>query len=440
MRESTARIPAAPTAGKVGDLVRHGLRARLGRPKSSGVVVLAILVTLVCGLFGAAAATRVGWEFAPSSPGGAESAALAVTVFPGQQVWGGGDARLFDESVDGDWTSQYGSVDYWVKHTAQTRDVHTYAQGARARLAAAGWLIQDGAADAESVEFSATRDGLFLTYSSYHLPDRPWYDSDGVTSFAVSRASVPSWLPWVAVAGGGLAAVTGWLIFGWASRRSEGDMLRTGFGAVFAGITLVVAALLVLLASQHHPPSPRPENEALWAMLWNLHDGAALVVLFPALAAVVSAALPGRVQVAACAALTVVVLGAASGVPTWLRGSCTPSGPPPNPSAEDAAGSDLARVFVRQDSTDEQRNLAEAAINRVWGAMASSFHQDPASVEYRYAYCDGRRLAGDSGNRMPYFWEVAVSGSNRLPALVAEVGHLPGVVAVRLGRPYVAFP
>jgi hypothetical protein len=428
-----------PTAREVGNLARYGLRARLGRPRSTGVVVLATLVTLVCGLFGAAAATRVGWEFAPSSPAGAESAALAATVFPGRQVWGGGDARLFDENVDAEWTSQYGSVDHWVKHTAQTRDVHTYARGARDRLAAAGWLIKDGAADGESVEFSATRGSLFLTYSGYYVPDRPWYDSDGVTSFALSRASVPSWLPWVAVAGGGLAAVTGWLIFGWASRRSEGDMVRTGFGAVLAGLTIVVAALCALLAGGYYPPSPRPGGEALWAMLWNLHAELAVVVLLLALAAVTAAALPGRGQVTVWATLTVVLLGAASDVPTWLRGSCTPSGPPPSPSAEDAAGSDLARVFVRQDSTDEQRNLAQAAINRVWGAGASSFHYDPASAEYRYAYCDGRRLAGDSGSRMPYFWEVAVSGPNRLPALVAEVEHLPGVAAVRLGRPYRAF-
>ncbi|MDI6102455.1 hypothetical protein QLQ12_27930 [Actinoplanes sp. NEAU-A12] len=428
-----------PTAREVGNLARHGLRARLGRPKSTGVVVLATLVTLVCGLFGAAAATRVGWEFAPSLPAGAESTALAATVFPGQQVWGGGDTRLFDMYIIADGTSQYGSVDYWVKHTAQTRDVHTYARGARDRLAAAGWLIQDGAADGESVEFSATRGGLFLTYSAYYQPDRPWYDSDGVTSFELSRASAPSWLPWVAVAGGGLAAATGWLIFGWASRRSEGAMLRTGFGAALTGLTLVVAALCAQLASGYYPPSPRPEDEAFWAMLWNLHDEWSLVVLLPALAAVTAAALPGRRQVAVWATLTVVMVGAASNVPIWLRGSCTPSGPPPNPSAEDAAGSNLARVFVHQDSTDEQRNLAEAAINRVWGAGASSFHYDPTSAEYRYAYCDGRRLAGESGNRMPYFWEVAVSGPNRLPALVAEVEHLPGVAAVRLGRPYWTF-
>jgi hypothetical protein len=94
----------------------------------------------------------------------------------------------------------------------------------------------------------------------------------------------------------------------------------------------------------------------------------------------------------------------------------------------------VARVYIALDSTDEQRNFAQAAIRRVWGTSWPAFHYAPADAECRDAYYDGGRLIGDSGMRMPYFWEVGLSSPGVFPALAAEVSPMPAVVAVRHGR------
>ncbi|WP_433790037.1 hypothetical protein [Actinoplanes sp. CA-252034] len=276
-----------PTGREILNLVGYGLRARLGRPASTAVVVLAVLIALASGLLGAAAAARAGWAAAPSLPSGAESRALGETVFPGRKVWGGGDAETFVPSGDGEQTV-YGFADYWIEHDDGTRDVLAYARGARDRLAAAGWDVHGD-----------------VTFEE---------DEESVTPI-------------------GTAAF-------WASR---GDLVLSYTGVLWG-------------------------DRAPWA-----------------------------------------------------------------PPAE-VAHSRVARVYIAQDSTNEQRDYAQAAIARVWGATSFSFHYDPTDDEYRYAYCDGGELTGDSGMRVPYFWEIGLTSPGVFPALVDEVSPMPGVVAVRHGR------
>ncbi len=98
-----------PTVGEAVDIVRCGLRARLGRPRSRGVVVYAVLVMLAGAYLGAFATHRIGWEFAPPLPSGQPAARLSATAFPGLQVWGGGDAELFVPQDDGEGI-RYGSA------------------------------------------------------------------------------------------------------------------------------------------------------------------------------------------------------------------------------------------------------------------------------------------------------------------------------------------
>ncbi|MEV4276143.1 hypothetical protein [Actinoplanes xinjiangensis] len=426
-----------PTGREILNLIGYGLRARLGRPASTGVVVLAVLVTLASGLLGAAAAARIGWANAPSLPSGAESAALGETVFPGQRVWGGGDAEPFVPSGDGEQTI-YGYADYWVKHNDTTRDVLAYARGARDRLAAAGWDVHGDVVFEEEVAsetpigtatFWASRDDLVLGYTGVLWGNRAPWDSDGAASFQLSR-SAPPWMITLAVAGGVLGGFAGWLLFGWASRCSEGHPLRTSVAGALGWAAAVWTLLVGSMGGLWNLQPDRPADEFVWLGLRSLTGGSGTVILAMAVAAFAAvrlrAAFPAAVLLAG-----VVVL---SGWQSAAAAACTPSGPPADPAPADVAHSRVARVFIAQDSTDEQRNHAEAAIARVWGTTSFSFHYDPTDEEYRHAYCDGGELTGDSGMKVPYFWDIGMSSPGVFPALVDEVSPMPGVVAVVHGR------
>ncbi|MFC7535160.1 hypothetical protein [Actinoplanes sp. GCM10030250] len=433
-----------PTLKEKINLSAYGLRARLGRPASTSIVVLATFVALAAGLFGAAGAARAGWEMAPALPSGAESEALGSTVFPGLHVWGGGDAETFVPSGDLE-STVYGFADYWVKNTPETRNVRSYATAARDRLAAAGWDIRteieldvDLAGDppTSSAHFVATRDGLVLSYDGVYWQNRAWYDADGGTGFELSR-SATGWMTGLTVAGGLLAALTGWLLTGWASRRTEDHPFRAIPAAALAWTSVVVSLLLALLGGLWSWQPDRPGDEPIWHALRILSGESGLWVLALGLGGLAIAAWPTGLRALIPAALALIVAGAAAGWPaTSAIATCTPSGPPANPPPAEVAHSRIARVFVAQNATDEQRNLAEAAIGRVWGTRSYSFHYDPTDPEYRYAYCEGARLSGQSGMTMPYFWEIDMSSPGVFPALAAEVGHAPGIVAVRHALPY----
>src|ERR1700754_2988303 len=65
-----------PTLKEGVNLIRHGLRARLGYPRSRAVVVMVFRTGLIGAYFGGAATSRLGWQFASPVP----SAATAATV------------------------------------------------------------------------------------------------------------------------------------------------------------------------------------------------------------------------------------------------------------------------------------------------------------------------------------------------------------------------
>jgi len=440
-----------PAPREAWNLLRYGLRARLGRPGGTAVVVFAVLVALAGGYLGAAGAARLSWELAPSLPTGAARDTLAGTVFPGMTVWGGGDAAPFVPQADGEGI-QYGYADYWVEHTAETRDVGTYAATVRDRLAAAGWkvhtpirLIDD---EPGTRTFWASHHGLILEFSDVYWTDRHYYDSDGAAGFELSRAAPP-----VVWAGGLLGALlgvlVGWLLTGWVSRRTEP---RPGLGSlagVLAGIALVLLVPPVLFGAGSLLPPGSPPREPFWIGFVYLGRSLAIWAGYLAAGILVLAAWPRRRPrlpagrwrrrslIVAIALVAVVGCLTATG---WYQAArparasgrpCVPTAPPSEPAGADARLSRVARVFVSQRSTADERNLLQAAIGRVPGARGFIFNSDPRSAEWQRTYCGDSRMPLAVARTLPWYFEIDLSSPGVYPALVAEVSDLPAEVATQ---------
>lgn len=428
---------ARPTAREIVNLTRFGLRARLGRPASTGVVILSVLVALVSGLLGAAASARLGWTLQKPLPAGAEAERLTATVFPGLPVLGGGDAPPFVPAFGSDGGEVYGFAEYWVRNTAATREVLAYTKSVRDRLAGAGWRIRDDISYDEdhdqpswSAGFSATRSGLTLVYSAYYVKNHPWYDSDGSAGFHLSRTT-PPWPARFAVPGALLAACAGWLMFGWASRRSEGHPGRTRGAAALAWSAIAVVALSVFFICLWFSQPDPLQGSTLWTTLDQLSQAPTTLGVGLGLLALATAVLPARPRVFAAAALALIAVGTMTGWPSWARPACTPSGPPAALPAAKVASSLLARVYVTKDATDDQRNIAQAAIWHVPSVRTMTWSADVTDQDFRDAYCGGGRINGASRATLPPFWQLELSSPGAFEGLVVEVGNLPGVAAVR---------
>ncbi|MBQ0901500.1 hypothetical protein [Micromonospora sp. U21] len=96
----------------------------------------------------------------------------------------------------------------------------------------------------------------------------------------------------------GEGALAGWLVFGWASRRTEGRRV-SGTASFLFGMTMVLWWLPVLLAAphllQHHLGEPHPAWHPLWE--WLGQPTASLLFLVGALCALLAlglAAAPHR--------------------------------------------------------------------------------------------------------------------------------------------------
>lgn len=229
-------LRAVVRAGRPSPLSVRGLRAGLGRPGTPGIVVLAVLVSLLSALFGAAWAARIGWEFSAPLPTGAQADDLKQTVFPGLAVIGGGDAPLWRQGVE---HPGFGTA-YYVIDPADAGDVGNLRDGVHDRLLAAGWhaVEHPDAGDPyfpsypEASEIWMTRDGLVLKY-------------DGGNDFTVQRA-VPPWMAWVAVAGAAAGAMIGWLVTGWAGRRAAEGSAAAQLAGPLAWPAAVVVLFLLL--------------------------------------------------------------------------------------------------------------------------------------------------------------------------------------------------
>jgi hypothetical protein len=441
-----------PAAAEVVNLVRHGSRARLGRPRSTGVVVLAVFVALAAGFAGAAGASRLGLEAVGSLPVGAEAAQINETVFPGLPVRGGGDAAKIVTQSDGEGI-EYGYAITWVRPTTLTRDVAGYTAAARSRLEAAGWTVTAvdppldetdmvGANPADRSEgFTAERGALVLHFTDNLRPGAPWYDGDGRAMFSIWHQQ-PPWLTGLAWLGGLLAAALAWLLTGWMSRN-----LRSGGAAVLGATGATCCVLGVLPAALFALPGGGAADET-YSPYWQgfAYLGTGPATLAGIVAALMVAAVVLRRHATAWAGqlrrrprlLTAlvtagVVLAGLGLYRTETRhlaaGSCTPAVPSGIVDPPSARLSYRSRIFIDPATAPEDRNLIEAAFHRALGG-GSTFNGRP-TPGFTDAFCDHGRVAAEVTDTLPWYWSVDLGSPGLFAGIADEVKGMPGIVAVQ---------
>jgi hypothetical protein len=330
-----------PTVRDVANILRYGVRARLGRPRSRSIVVLATLTALITGGFGAAAGSLLGWQFAPGLEGAVDRQGIGRTVFPGMAVKSCADdpadfsvehcakvpAFVWNPDHEG---KRFGYLEYGVTPTPATRDHIAYTNGVRERLIADGWrmgsairvhqgvddldtsmldgtsvpgVLPDFTTNVREATFWATRGDLVLEFfDATGTDDHGNPDPEATARFTIAR-SAPWWL-WVMTAAGTLLGVpAGWLLTGWISRRTEVSPMATLIAAAPAWLVALPLTVGVLpLNDQVGRPWDEGFFVGLYAKLapWpdlgfdtiNPIAGMALCALAPALLTAVTARRP----------------------------------------------------------------------------------------------------------------------------------------------------
>jgi hypothetical protein len=440
-----------PTVGESVNLLRHGLRARLGFPRSRAVVVLVFLVGLIGAYFGGAAGNRLGWEFAPPLPSGAAADQITGTVFPGLKVWGGGQPAVVVPQSDGEGV-EYGYATYWLRHTDATRDLTGYATGAKERLTAAGWQVHDYAYQApedmvdrgqdSSVTFWADRPGLVLGFEEDLYTGMPDYDNDGGSTVTLRRQE-PGWLSLFSWSAALLGFALVWLLAARTSRRFD----SFGIGGVLPGILTGFMLFLFLPPLLLFPVPDSPGQAPFWAGLESGYGWLPLPLVLAAVL-VLGASMPDlgrglrflarRPRIAAAGGVLVALgIVAAATLPTAVEKSpvahpaCRPApGPPPAPPDSAVGDSTSVHIYVDPASTPPQRALITAAMRRSWAGGDGDLVWDPGSAAFKTDYCGGGAVDASAVASLPYFFTFELDVPTDYPALLQEVQGMPGVVAV----------
>ncbi|GAB7046839.1 hypothetical protein [Catenuloplanes indicus] len=428
LAESGARLGVREAA----DILWHGARARLGRPKNPLVVPLAVLVMILGAFAGAVASTRVAWLAVPALPGGDRAAALNDLVFPGLHVYGGGDVPDFVSAPDAEGGPIHGYVTYVVEHTDATRDVAAYTAGARERLTAAGWTVHDLVAipgEPADPGFWARRDGLVLEFATHYWPDLPAYDSDGSVSYSLSRAA-PEWMRWAALPGALAGVIVAFLAFGWVSRRTEHGDAPIGPLAMFWVLPLPPVLLFgwqgVTIWWSGPEPGYPPVIPFWQPLVYDFAAGPTYLLIFLTLGALLVAACRRPFPFAFVArhprrwlagATTALVAGGA----VWVAGALGPCGIPAPAAA--APDSTTAQVYVSPAATEDQRNLIQAAIGRAGGSPLWRGADSRAGTTTLSIGCT---------SATPWF-DVSWTVPGMFERLQHQAGSEPGVVAIRAG-------
>jgi hypothetical protein len=247
-----------PTAWETVDLLAGGARARLLPPPGAAGAVLATVVALLVGIGGAAAAGWLGWQASttmPSAPAVTETAqvvfgqpAQAPVPDPGDPLdldWLGMRTAPGEEGNTG---PQPASGAVHLRLRTGTQDVAAVLAGARERMAADGWRLDEPTAGV----FWASKDDRVVRVAALPGDRDPdgggsWSIDDPVYLMASVHRPAPAAVTTLALAGLLAGAVTGWLLAVWAlhARARHRSRLRTatvvlGLSSVALGVTTVL--------------------------------------------------------------------------------------------------------------------------------------------------------------------------------------------------------
>ncbi|MGI5522314.1 hypothetical protein ACQEUX_15355 [Micromonospora sp. CA-259024] len=296
-------------------------RGLLGRPSRGAAVVWVPLAAVICGLFSGALASRAAWETSRPQPDRAEAATILTTVFPGHDldeidtppalfvVYGHalrlntvktlllGDGGEYQESATG--AAAFGAPPVPAEQIVAV---------ARERLTGAGWRVYDpqvsdgiSCADKTCATPQAITDTTLIARRGDTILNASVSSQTAVDAtylaVEVHRAPPPAVVP-AGVLGTLLGAVAGWLVFGWASRRTEGRRSHGAVNVLF-GVATVLWWLPVPLVApsllHHHLGEPHPAWHPFWE--WLGQPAASLLFVVGAVSALLAlglAALPRR--------------------------------------------------------------------------------------------------------------------------------------------------
>jgi hypothetical protein len=304
---------AWPTWAEAANLLRHGLRARLGRPASRSVAAWAPATALVCGLLAGAAASMAAWTTAGPLPGEDEAVEVMRLALPGQRLSEEANRdpamlMIYGHPLDSGNAGLLFGGDGGELYLGGTRvsfnsfETHVPVEDIAGRLAAAGWRLApvwereltycyntacDPANPPVESLLTGERDGTVLELT---LSDQGTMMLDVTLS-----PSTPVQVHAAALGAGFLGTICGFLCFGWVSRRTERrEVVKLPFAlAMFLWWAPVVLAVPNLTG--HHLSEPHPR----WHPFWEWTGQPALSILlipgmFCALVALAIAAYPRR--------------------------------------------------------------------------------------------------------------------------------------------------
>ncbi|MGC4896717.1 hypothetical protein [Micromonospora sp. DT31] len=271
------------------NLVRHGLRARLGRPASRSVVAWAAVFAMACGLFAASFGTWLAWL--GSRPlDHRDLAAVVGQLYPDRQISHLDQDNppavflIYGHPLDKDFLSELllgDGAEYALAELTASFDQAPAAglTELRQRLDKAGWERSapvytnaydcvadspgcDPASIPSDITVYAERDDHILTVE---------LNADGSMGLTLSRATPGTAYP-AGLLAFALGTVGGWMVFGWASRRTEGrrPVVQAPVKFLYGVAMLFWTAPILLgvpLMLTHHLNEPHPRWHVPWEWL-----------------------------------------------------------------------------------------------------------------------------------------------------------------------------
>jgi hypothetical protein len=232
-------------------LLLHGLRARLGRPRSRIIVPLTLVAMLIGGLCAAAGGARLGWGGSPELHTSQMSTLERVAQGDGNDLQQamiipggvGGPFRpyLSYDAAQVDWfdNAAVPNGDHGLAAQAPPLTMRQLVDNQRSRLEAAGWTVtgtavrdtgatmtaRNGSVVAKLVAttmtaYTTTDSSSSITVQYGAPPNVGTVDGAPAGFVGIVYRATPGTVPAAAITAGIIGAVATYLLIGWLSRRT----------------------------------------------------------------------------------------------------------------------------------------------------------------------------------------------------------------------------